>query len=49
VNQFAFYKKFLRIKSAGAAVGFCHAFESFFYVLAAARPGGFFADITGDF
>ena len=38
-----------RIGSAGAAVGFNHAFERFFYVLAAARPGGFLADLTYDF
>ena len=38
-----------RIGSTGAAVGFCHAFESFFYVLAAARPGGLLADFAGDF
>ena len=38
-----------RIRSAGAAVGFSHAFEGFFNVFAAARPGGFLAGLTSDF
>ena len=38
-----------RIGSAGAAVGFSHAFERFFNMFAAARPGGFLTDLTGDF
>jgi len=38
-----------RIGSAGAAVGFSHAFESFFNMFAAARPGGFLANLAGYF
>ena len=38
-----------RIGSAGAAVGFSHAFERFFDMFAAARPGGFLADLACDF
>jgi hypothetical protein len=38
-----------RIRSAGAAIGFSYALERFFNVLAAARPGGFLADIAGNF
>ena len=38
-----------RIGSAGAAVGFSHAFERFLYVIAAARPGGFLTDSAGYF
>jgi hypothetical protein len=38
-----------RIGSAGAAVSFNNALEGFFNVLAAARPGGFLTDLTGDF
>ena len=38
-----------RIGSAGAAVGFGHAFEGFFDVFAAARPSGFLADLAGYF
>ncbi len=38
-----------RIGSAGAAIGFSNAFERFFNVLAAARPGGFLANLAGDF
>ena len=38
-----------RIGSAGAALGFCYAFEGFLDVLAAARPGGFLADLAGYF
>jgi len=38
-----------RIGSAGAAVGFRDAFESFFNMFAAARPGGLLADIAGYF
>ena len=38
-----------RIGSAGATVGFNEAFEGFLNVFAAARPGGFLADLTGYF
>jgi hypothetical protein len=38
-----------RIGSAGAAIGFRHALKGFFYVFAAARPGGFLAGLTSDF
>jgi hypothetical protein len=38
-----------RIGSAGAAVGYSHTFEGFFDMFATARPGGFLADIAGDF
>jgi hypothetical protein len=38
-----------RIGSAGAAIGFSHAFEGFLDVFATARPGGFLADIAGYF
>ena len=38
-----------RIGSAGAAIGFSHAFEGFLDVFATARPGGFLADFTSDF
>jgi hypothetical protein len=38
-----------RIGSAGAAVGFGYSLKSLFDVLAAARPGGFLADLTGNF
>ena len=38
-----------RIGSAGAAIGFGYAFERFLDVLPAARPGGFLADLAGDF
>jgi hypothetical protein len=39
----------LLLRSAGAAIGFSDAFESFFNMLAAARPGGLLADIAGYF
>jgi len=38
-----------RIGSAGAAIGFSHAFEGFLYMFAAARPSGLLADIAGNF
>jgi hypothetical protein len=38
-----------RIGSAGAAVGFSHAFKGFFDMFAAARPGGFLTDFTSYF
>jgi hypothetical protein len=38
-----------RIGSAGAAIGLSYAVEGFFYVLAAARPGGFLTNLAGDF
>jgi hypothetical protein len=38
-----------RIGSAGAAIGFSNAFERFFNVLAAARPGGFLAKFADNF
>jgi hypothetical protein len=38
-----------RIRSAGAAISFGDALQGFFYVFAAARPGGFLADIAGYF
>ena len=38
-----------RIGSAGAAVGFGHSLKSLFDVFAAARPGGFLADLAGYF
>jgi len=38
-----------RISSAGAAVGFSHAFKGFLDVFAAARPGGFLAYLAGYF
>jgi hypothetical protein len=38
-----------RIESAGAAIGFSHAFEGFLDMFAAAKPGGFLAGIAGYF
>ena len=38
-----------RIGLAGAAVGFGHALQGFLNVFAAARPGGFLADIANYF
>jgi len=37
------------IVSTGTTVSFSHAFERFFDVFAAARPGSFLAEIAGDF
>jgi hypothetical protein len=39
----------VRIRSAGAAVGFGHALKGFLDVLATARPGSFLADLTRHF